>query len=448
MDITHAADKTLASLRPEAPGALDLGEIGHASAILHRLARHFLGAEQAFEKLLAREQRARIDPGFAAGPALDVGRGKQVLSEAGRHNGKGQHVTGLELKTAQRPHHQVDRRLDQAAARLGRPEGRRQQYPAQGGANVVAAVAKARGNAFYFALVGIGRDELTPQLAGDEFGRRRPGQQDVEYRIAIEVSGFSQHGLGAVIVHKRPPAVFAGFGVDRPAGKGARRLADIGFAVLALAHGEQLHHLTREVLVRLALAITGRIKVNDHRRVLGRGVQQSGEVAQRMLAQQHVLPVHQLHVFDFLLAGDKVVVPEQRHAFQQRRRRGDHFRKPPAAQLKAAPHLLLLECLARFFTGIAQLARRRNTLVHPHRCRLGRHAAGRPQQLFHRLLTRQLRKLGDFTRTGAKAGAIEQVPRLVKAHAGGAGATGVRKDEYTQAHHQAPVQDVSEQVFH
>ena len=81
-------------------------------------------AREPLEELLAREQRRGVDPGLAAGPALDVRRREQVLSHAGRdererHRGS----PGVDLELAQRADDELDRALDQRAAVLGGPEG-------------------------------------------------------------------------------------------------------------------------------------------------------------------------------------------------------------------------------------------------------------------------------------------------------------------------------------
>jgi hypothetical protein len=53
--------------------------------------------------------------------------------------------------------------------------------------------------------VGLGGHELAPQLRHDELGRRRPREQDVEHRVAVEVAGLAEDGLRALVVQRRPP---------------------------------------------------------------------------------------------------------------------------------------------------------------------------------------------------------------------------------------------------
>ena len=48
--------------------------------------------------------------------------------------------------------------------------------------------------------------------------------------------------------------------------------------VVALAEREELHHLAREVLVRLRLAVLSGVEIDEHRRILRRLVQQSAKL--------------------------------------------------------------------------------------------------------------------------------------------------------------------------
>ena len=133
----------------------------------------------------------------------------------------------------------------------------------------------------------------------------------------------------------RPPQILSALAVDAPASEGARGFLDVLLAVTAFAEREKLHHLAGKILVRLPFAVGCRIQIEDHRRVLGDGMQQLTEIAQRMAPQQQVLFQHQAAEFDFLLTRNKMVVPEERHALGQWRWCLQHFLQPPAAQFGA-----------------------------------------------------------------------------------------------------------------
>src|SRR5262245_9503398 len=156
----------------------------------------------------------------------------------------------------------------------------------------------------------------------------------------------------------RPPLELAGLRLDRPAGEGARGLADVALSVVALAEREELHHLAREVLVRLALAIGRRIEVDHHRRVLRDGVQKLAEIPHRVPPEEQVLAVHQVRVAHLLLARREMAVPEKGHPLAERRRRVEHLLDPPRAEVEAAPDLLREEALAFLLGSLAELARR------------------------------------------------------------------------------------------
>ena len=198
-----------------------------------------------------------------------------------------------------RTHHQLNRALDQHCAILLRIKTRRGKNVAQGKLDVVARIAEVGGDAANLGLVrrqiGIRRDKLAPEFFDDKFGCRWLREQNVQHRVTIEIAGFAEHCLDAIVVHhwtetKRRVVVK----IDAPAGVSARRFLDVGLAVIAFAEGEQFHHLAREILVRRRLAVGGGVQINDHRRVFGHGMQQLTEIAQCVFAQQHILAIHQL----------------------------------------------------------------------------------------------------------------------------------------------------------
>ena len=69
-----------------------------------------------------------------------------------------------------------------------------------------------------------------------------------------------------------------------------------------------------------------------------------------------MLPIHELCRFNFLLAGDEVIMPKQHHAFRERRGGGKHFLIPPATHFHTAFDLLALELFARFIRQLLEAA--------------------------------------------------------------------------------------------
>src|SRR6266550_247756 len=208
---------------------------------------------------------------------------------------------------------EIDRRLDQHSAVIAGVKRVGREYRVERDLDVVARIAKALRDAPNRRLVGVRRDELAPQLAGDELGGRGLGQQDVEHLIAIELARSAEHRLLAVVMDEAAKNELPGLAIEAPAGEGACGLLDVLLCVVSFAKGKKLHHFAREILVRRALAVLRVVEIDDHRRVARDGVQQVRETAERIGAQRSVLSVHQLREFDFLLAGDEMVVPEKRH---------------------------------------------------------------------------------------------------------------------------------------
>ena len=132
------------------------------------------------------------------------------------------------------------------------------------------------------------------------------------------------------VVDEGPVVADRADGLGGPAGEGPGELADVPLGVaLALAHGEQLHHLAGEVLVGAALDVEAVVQPDQHRGVLRHGDQQPAEVARGVLSEGLVLPEQQFVVEYLFLAGREVVVPEERHLLFERAGRTDHPVGPP-----------------------------------------------------------------------------------------------------------------------
>jgi hypothetical protein len=196
----------------------------------------------------------------------------------------------------------------------------------------------------------------------------------------------------------------------------ARDLADVGLHVVSLAEREQLEQLAREVLVRPSLHVAMGVEVAQQDRVGEAGLEQPREAAAGLGAEQRVLVPHAVDVLaDALEGGDEVVVPEQRHALGERRRRRDHLRVPPRLELLQlrAPRLdegvALALAHARMHVAVGWPG-----CVEEGGPRQDRRAPHARQEQVHRLLARERREFLDLRGRGAEARAREQVARLLR----------------------------------
>ena len=138
---------------------------------------------------------------------------------------------------------------------------------------------------------------------------------------------MAEHGLLAVIVLL---AVHDERQVHEiPAGEGARGLADVGLAVVADPHGEQLHDLAGEVLVRRALDVHAGVEERQHGRVPGDADQEIAEVPRPVPVEEVELQQHLAIVAHLVLIRREVAVPEERHLLFQRPVRRQHPVGPP-----------------------------------------------------------------------------------------------------------------------
>ena len=249
-------------------------------------------------------------------------------------------------------------------------------------------------------------------------------QQDGDDLLAVESSGLAEEGLLAVVVLVVAAAELTGFAVDGPAGEGARRGLDVGLAVMALAQGEELEKLAAEILVGLARHAAHAVEIDQHRRIARHVLQERGEVAERLAAEQRVLAEQRRRVTHLLERGGEMVVPEQHHALGERLVGRQHLVDPPVAQLTALfldrPHdlqLLAVDAgLAFGHRGLLLAAKLGRPLVDPGRRRRERRAPDAAQQSIDRagvVLGLQRANLG---RRGAECGARQQMTGLVEIH--------------------------------
>ena len=109
-------------------------------------------------------------------------------------------------------------------------------------------------------------------------------------------------------------------------------------AVVAHAHGEQLHDLAGEVLVRRALHVHPGIEEGEHRRVLRDRDHELAEVAGGVAAEGLVLAQHLAEVAHLVLAGGEMAVPEQRHLLLERALGVEHAIRPPVGDAARLEH--------------------------------------------------------------------------------------------------------------
>ncbi len=244
-----------------------------------------------------------------------------------------------------RPRRRLDRRAE-PAQQSGRVDGRRLHEPRpvverrvpedrfEHGADVALAGDVRPRERVDGRRVGRGADEVRPQLRDEELrvGGMRHGEP---HRVMpVERAALAEDRLDADVVRLRvvaevgrpdavPPAV-------AEAGQRARLLADVELRVSAAgAEAEELHHLAGVVLVRRPAAVVGAVQPDEHRRVARHVVQQVGERAQRPAAEERVLVQHQPLVADAVVRGREPVVPDERHALDERARRAHHPVQPP-----------------------------------------------------------------------------------------------------------------------
>jgi hypothetical protein len=117
--------------------------------------------------------------------------------------------------------------------------------------------------------------------------------------------------------------------LEIPAGERARGLTDIFLGIVAHAHGEQLHNLASEVLVRRALHVHAGVEESQHGRILTHTDHQIAEISRGFGLKQIELPQHLAIVTHLLFIGGEMAMPEQRHLLFQGAISGQHAIGPP-----------------------------------------------------------------------------------------------------------------------
>ena len=122
------------------------------------------------------------------------------------------------------------------------------------------------------------------EFAGNEIRRGGLGEDDVQDLLPAERPGVSKHGFLAAIVLRVVDV--EGEIVVAPSGKGAGGFANVLLGIVADAHGEQLHELATEILVRAAFQVLPGVEKDQHRRIARDGGKQGPEISGGMLLEQ------------------------------------------------------------------------------------------------------------------------------------------------------------------
>ncbi len=328
-----------------------------------------LVARQRRREVHARQHGAGRKPRLARFPAGHVGRIEEDLP----------HVAERDPRVVQRQAPPADV-LDRADRELDRPgvarvavalvpELPRHQHLAHHRAHVVAALEVDGRHAVDELLVDVAelRDEEAVQLAGQIGGRVRAARErrdEIEAVLHPAARRARRNGLRSVGVDRKgeglrarvvlPGVVEEGRGTRRcaaprqiPSGEHARRGVDVGLGVVADAHGEELHDLAAEVLLRHRAGVGAAVEPDQHRRVLGDLDQECLEVAERVVAQHLDLPADTARILARLrghvarrfgrgrrarqlrVRRREVVVPEERHLLLERAVGVQHPEQPP-----------------------------------------------------------------------------------------------------------------------
>src|SRR5690348_3926247 len=142
-----------------------------------------------------------------------------------------------------RAHDQFGRRFYQGTATGGIAKRGGQEQRAQEWLHLVVVAAKQAGQTFHFVGVGREGDELPPQLLDDRLRGPWMTQQDCQDVIAREMPRLPKESLLATVVELHAVDELTAIAIERPAGKSAGRILDIGFAVVPLTQRKELEQL-------------------------------------------------------------------------------------------------------------------------------------------------------------------------------------------------------------
>ena len=243
------------------------------------------------------------------------------------------------------------------------------------------------------------RDEVAPELADEErrvlrVAERQPAR--VGPRVAARLA---EDRLQAGVVVARlvaevhvPLAVAP---VVRPACERAGLCADVLLGVPAVGtEREELHQLARVVLVRRPAGVLVAREPDEHRRVVRDVGEQLVEAPECAAAEELVLAEHQGRLADAVVRGREPVVPDERHALDERGAGAHHPVEPP--EVVVAPLLARLERIPVVVVGLGAREPR----------------DGRARQRADRAFESLRCELGGLPGAGPEAGAPEEALRL------------------------------------
>jgi hypothetical protein len=171
----------------------------------------------------------------------------------------------------------------------------------------------------HLRLVG---DEEVVQVTADKFTASRLLHYDVDDVFAVEATRMTQEFfrpvvviLRAILEFPREPALGRArdLGLEGPAGKRPRALANILFGIVAGAEAEQFEQFAAPILVDRRAVVLLVVEPENHRRISGNIQQQVAIIPQPALAEQIDLLQKLVVIVDLGIARRENMVPEQRH---------------------------------------------------------------------------------------------------------------------------------------
>src|SRR5215211_970951 len=296
---------------------LDLGRVQHR------------GPRDPSRDVPAREIARRIEPALVV-PAGDVRREEELLPRV-----RAQPRPRLGVDAASGGPQQAggvdDRRLDHPRALV---EVRVLEDGLHAGAHRVAPFEVPPLERLLRPARRRGRDEIAPKLADEEGWVAAMVDAQPAGIAPVEAPTAAEDALRAdvVPVAVEPEAVRtdALFPVVAEPRQRAGLLTNVALRVPAAgAEREELHQLTRVVLVRRPLGVVRPREREQHRRIAGDGQQQVVEPPQPVSAEERVLAEHQSLRADALVRRREPVVPDERHALDQWTAAAHHAVEPP-----------------------------------------------------------------------------------------------------------------------